>query len=182
MSSENYLIKDQHAIYFVTFTMTHWIDVFTRPRYKLQITESLNFYVKNKGLQIYCWCLMSNHLHLIWSVPGKTKLSSIIRDYKKYTARMILDMITNMPESRREWMLRQFEFAGKYDKRITKYRFWQDKSHPILIHTAEMFEQKMNYIHQNPVKAMIVAKPEDYIFSSAMDYAGEKGLVDVVLV
>lgn len=95
---------------------------------------------------------------------------------------MILDMITNMPESRREWMLRQFEFAGKYDKRITKYRFWQDKSHPILIHTAEMFEQKMNYIHQNPVKAMIVAKPEDYIFSSAMDYAGEKGLVDVVLV
>ena len=79
-------------------------------------------------------------------------------------------------------MLYRFEFAGKFDNRISKYRFWQDTNHAIQLDTNEMIDQKINYTHDNPVRALIVSRQEDYLFSSARDYAGEKGLVNVQIV
>ena len=78
-------------------------------------------------------------------------------------------------------MLYRFEFAGKFDNRISKYRFWQDTNHAILLDRNELIDQKINYIHQNPVRAMIVERPEEYIYSSARDYSGEKGIVAIQL-
>ena len=77
-----------------------------------------------------------------------------------------------MPEIRRDWMLYRFEFAGKYDNRITKYRFWQDKSHPIELTSTEIINQRINYSHENPVRKGVVAVAEDYLHSSARNYAG----------
>ena len=76
-------------------------------------------------------------------------------------------------------MLYRFEFAGKFDNRIKKYKFWQESNHAVLLDTSEMIDQRINYIHQNPVRALIVAHPHEYLFSSALDYAGERGYVDV---
>ncbi len=122
---------------------------------------------------------MSNHLHIVCRAKEQYKISDIIRDLKKYTAKAILKKIESEPESRRDWMLYQFEFAGKYDNRITKYKFWQETNHAILLGDTSIIEQKINYIHENPVKSMIVYKPEEYLFSSATDYAGEKGLISI---
>jgi REP element-mobilizing transposase RayT len=178
MTAENYFIKDQNSVYYLTFTIVDWVDVFTRNAYKIVIVDSLNYCIENKGLVVFSWCLMSNHLHLVCRAEG-SGISDIIRDFKKFTAKKILDKIQTEPESRKDWMLYRFEFAGKFDNRISKYRFWQDTNHPIELDKNELIDQKINYIHENPVRALIVGKPEDYLYSSARDYSGEKGLVNI---
>ena len=79
-------------------------------------------------------------------------------------------------------MLYRFEFPGKYDNRVKKYRFWQDKSHPIELTTTEMIEQRMNYIHENPVRAGVVTVAEDYFYSSARNYAGLSSVIEIDLI
>ncbi len=131
---------------------------------------------------VYAWCLMSNHLHLIASAQEGYQLSGIIRDFKKYTAKKIIHNILKEPESRRTWMIKRFEYAAKYLKRIKQYKFWQDGSHAIELSNNRLLEQKLNYIHNNPVKALIVEEPEHYWFSSARNYAGMKGLLACELI
>ncbi len=180
MSSESYYIKDQKSAYFLTFTVQSWVDVFTRSTYKMDIVDSLNHCVKEKDLHIYAWCLMSNHLHIVCRTDEN--LSIIIRDFKKFTTKKLINRIQTEPESRKEWMLHQFKYVAKQDKRIKSYSPWQSTSHPIVCDETKILEQKIDYTHQNPVRAMIVANAEDYLFSSACDYAGEKGLVQVELI
>jgi REP element-mobilizing transposase RayT len=179
MSADNYFITDQNAVYFLTFTVTDWIDVFTRKEYKMEIVDSLNYCIGHKGLTVFAYCLMSNHLHLVCRAEEGFKLSDIIRDFKKFTAKSIVKMMDEIPESRKEWMLYRIEFAGKFDNRIKKYKFWQETNHAVLLDNAEMIDHRINYIHENPVRALIVASPEEYLISSARDYAGEKGYVNV---
>lgn len=178
MSGDRYLISDQNALYFVTFTVVGWLDVFTRKEYKLEVVNSLNYCVKYKGLNVYAWCLMSNHLHLIIRASEGNRISDIIRDFKKYTAKQIIHLIESIPESRKEWMLSQFIYAGKPLNRIKKYKFWKDDNHAVEL-TGQMIDTRLNYIHHNPVEAMIVDEAEQYWFSSARDYSGMKGLVSI---
>jgi len=179
MSSENYRIGNQNATYFLTFTITDWVDVFTRINYRAIIVDSLGFCQKNKGLILYAWCLMTNHIHLICRVEEPFRMSDVVRDSKQFTAKRILEAIETTPESRKDWMLYRFIYAGKYDNRITKYRFWQDRNHPIEITSSEFMKQKMNYIHQNPVRAGFVANAEDYLYSSARNYADLYALIKI---
>lgn len=175
-------VSDQNAVYFLTLTIEGWIDVFTRKEYKLEIVDSLNFCVDRKGLEIYSWCLMSNHLHLLCRSKEAFRLSDTIQDFKKFTAKRILESLEKESiESRAKWMLEFFRGRGETQERITKYKFWKDGLHAILVESADFFEQKHHYIHQNPVVAMIVEEPEEYLFSSARDYAGRNGLVKVEL-
>ncbi|MCZ4694816.1 transposase [Ancylomarina euxinus] len=168
-------------VYFLTLTVVEWVDVFTRPVYKHIIIDSLIFCQKEKGLIIYSWCLMSNHLHLIVQAKEDINLSDILRDFKKFTSKQIIKRMLENPESRREWMLDRFRFAGKFKKNVT-YKFWQDGNEAKEIHSSEFLLQKLEYIHDNPVKAEIVENPNDYKYSSAINYAGGKGLIDVVLI
>ncbi|NLI72850.1 MAG: transposase [Bacteroidales bacterium] len=170
-------------VYFVTDTVVDWVDIFTRPTYKHIILDSLAYCQKEKGLLIYAWVLMSNHLHTIAGSDGRNVFSDIWRDFKKFTSKEILrTLINDAQESRQKWMLNRFEYAGKNDKKITNYKFWQEGNDAQGIYLNDYFNQKLNYIHQNPVKAELVNRAEDYRYSSAIDYAGGKGLLDVVVV
>jgi putative transposase len=170
-------------VYFVTDTVVDWVDIFSRPRYKHIILQSLQFCQSQKGLLIYAWVLMTNHLHMIVGAKEGAKVSDIMRDFKKFTSKEILRVLkTDIQESRREWMLNRFEYAGRNDKKITNYRFWQEGNDAQEIFLQNYFNQKLNYIHQNPVRAEIVNNPEDYQYSSAVDYAGGKGLLKVIVV
>jgi putative transposase len=182
MSGDRYLIADQNALYFLTFTVVDWVDVFTRKEHKLTIVDSLKYCIQEKGLTLYAWCLMSNHIHLIVRAREGHELSAIIRDFKKFTAKKIIQAIREEPESRRDWMLYRFAYAGKYMQRIKEYKFWKDGSHAIELNDNRLMEQKLEYIHMNPVTAMIVEEPEHYWFSSARDYAGQRGLVACELI
>jgi putative transposase len=173
-------IRDQNGIYFITFAVVEWVDVFTRKDYANLVVESLQYCQKEKGLTIYAWCIMSNHLHLIVSAAEGFALSAILRDFKKFTSSTILKAIEQRPqESRRNWMLWLFRAAGEKNSKNTKYQFWQQDNHPIALESNRFKEGKLYYLHQNPVVAGLVAEPEHYIYSSATDYAGGKGLITV---
>ncbi len=169
--------------YFLTMTVVNWIDVFTRPVYKHIIVDALKYNQENKGLIIYAWCLMSNHIHLIAEADDDHHLSDILRDFKKFTSKAIVsEIIENSEESRKKWLLSEFEFAGRYKSSIKNYKFWQDGNEAKEIHSTSFMEQKLEYIHENPVKAEIVENAEEYIYSSAKNYTEEPGLIEVVLI
>ena len=158
-----------------------WIDVFTHISYKEIIINSLKYCQSNKGLKLYAYCLMTNHIHLIASANGNKKLFEIIRDFKKFTNRAIIEEINSGNESRKKWLLNKFEFAGRYLTRIENYKVWQDGYHAIELISSDFTFQKLNYIHQNPVTAGIVSEPEHYIYSSAANYHGLRGLIEIEL-
>lgn len=170
-------------LYFTTSTIIDWVDIFSRASYRHIIVESLEYCQRQKGLKIFAWVLMSNHLHMVISAEGEQTVGDILRDFKKFTNKQILRVLEeDEHESRRTWMLDRFRFAGANDKRITNYRFWQEGNHVEEIYTSEFLWQKVNYIHQNPVRAEIVERAEDYLYSSARDYAGEKGLLEIEVI
>ncbi len=166
-------------VYYLTLTVVEWVDIFSRPVYKHIIVDSLNYCIANKGLKVYCWCLLSNHLHMIAAASDEDTLSDILRDFKKFTNKAIINAVKEVPESRRDWLLNLFWFAGKNEKKIKYYKVWQDGNGAKEIHTTAFPDEKMNYIHNNPVRLELVANPEEYFYSSARDYSGEKGLVNI---
>ncbi|MFY9308067.1 MAG: transposase [Bacteroidia bacterium] len=177
----HYRINEGKA-HFVTLTVVDWVDVFTRKNHKMAIVESLKYCQQHKGLEIFAWCLMTNHLHMIIRAEDDYKLSDILRDFKKYTSKEILRLIQEEPESRKKWLLDRFEFAGRFNPKIKNFKFWQDGNHPVELYSAEFTKQKLQYIHNNPVEEMFVENSHEYLFSSARNYADLDGLIDVVLI
>ena len=128
---------------------------------------------------IYGYVIMSNHIHLIIQSENG-KLSDLIRDFKKYTASTILNKIETEKESRKEWLLERFKLATESHSRNKDYQFWQYGNHPEEIYTNDFMWSKLHYIHLNPVRAGIVEKASNYIYSSASNYINSKGLLPVL--
>jgi len=163
MDKSGYQIRNQAAIHFVTFSVVEWVDVFTRKMYRDIVLDSIRFCQENKGLLLHCWCIMSNHLHLILSAKNND-LSNLLRDFKKFTSKEIVSAISaNQHESRRNWMLSIFREAGQTNSRNTNYQFWRQDNRPQELYNSSFVFQKMNYIHNNPVEAGVVEKPEHYM-------------------
>jgi putative transposase len=182
--SRKFKIRDQEAVHHVTFTVIYWLDVFTREEYRNIFLDSIRYCQMNKGLEVYAYCIMSNHIHMILGRHGPTTLGGIIRDIKKFTALRIIDaIIRNEQESRKKLLIWLFKRAGAWNSNNEEYQFWQQHSHPIELNTNEKLAQRLNYIHNNPVAAGIVRTPEHYLYSSASNYAGvgEK-LLEVILI
>jgi len=174
-------ITDKEGLYFLTSTVVDWVDVFTRPVYRYIIIDSLKYCINEKGLELYSWVIMSNHIHLVAASKKGFDLSDTMRDFKKHTSKQIIAAILSEIESKKEWMMNRFEYAGKNDNKIKYYKFWQDGNEAKPIYNFEFLKQKIDYIHNNPVKAEIVEYPEQYKFSSVIDYAGGKGLLNILL-
>lgn len=180
--SEKYKVRDQKKIYFITFAVIHWVDVFTRREYKDLLLESLQYCQREKGLEIYAWCLMRNHIHLALGTQGHHKLSDIVRDLKKYSSVALVRAIAaNGQESRKEWMLELFKKTAENGSKHQQYQFWQNQYHPVELSEPKRQERCLANIHDNPVKAGIGGEAEHYLYSSANDYAGGKGLLAVKL-
>jgi REP element-mobilizing transposase RayT len=186
--SRKYKFFEKSELYFVTYAVVYWIDVFTRDLYREVLIDSWKYCMNNKGLRIYAWCIMTNHVHMFIS-SNKNEISGIMRDMKSFTSTTLKKAIINNPqESRKEWMLRLMKQAGTLNKNNKGFQFWQQHNHPILLDSNKLIDQKLDYlpswqagIHNNPVSAGFVDEPEDYIYSSARDYAGQKGNVEVEL-
>ncbi len=180
MKKEGYAIRDQDAHHFVTLTVVDWVDVFSRKVYRDILLDSLQFCQQNKGLTLTAYVVMTNHVHMIVRCENG-KLSDLLRDIKKFTAQKILEQIDQVGESRADWMLKRFEFAAKRNRKNSFYHFWQSSNHPEEIFTEPFLWSKINYIHMNPVRAGIVRRASDYLYSSASNYTLEEGLIDVTL-
>ena len=175
---EGYIIRDQTLPHFITSTVVDWVDVFSRKQYKDCLMESLDFCIENKGMILYGYVVMSNHIHLIVQ-SEQGKLSDLIRDFKKFTAKTILNKIENGPENRADWMLKRFEFACKSHTRNEKYQFWQYGSHPEEIYSEKFMWYKLDYLHMNPVRAGLVTRASHYIYSSASNYVDDQGIIKI---
>jgi REP element-mobilizing transposase RayT len=106
--SEGCVIQNHAAPYFLTFTVVDWVDVFSRKVYRDIVIDSLKFCQKNKGMEIYGFVIMSNHIHLIIQ-SNERALSALIKDFKSFVAKSILNIIKEGPESRADWILKRFE-------------------------------------------------------------------------
>jgi putative transposase len=181
--SSKYKVRDHAIPHFITITVVGWVDGLSRPEHKDILLKSMKHCQVEKGLMIHAWVIMSNHAHLIISEGGEKDIPSIVRDSKKYTStRLVAAIDNNTKESRREWMMNMFSFAGARNNANDKYQFWQEGYHPVALDTEEKWRQRMNYLHDNPVRAGLVWRAEDYKYSSAIDYIGGKNeLLDIVM-
>ena len=170
MLREDNDITEQQGCYYLTLNVVDWIDIFIRPVYKQIIAESLNYFIEKKGLSLYAWCLMTNHLHLVGQAKQDYGLSLIAQDFKKFTSKIILQDIDVEPEIRKKWMMKKIGSE-----------VWQPAINPLFIDLSkeDEVEEQIYHIHNNPVRDRIVTIAEDYLHSSAKDYAGGKGLVNV---
>jgi len=177
--SRKYKFHDNDKLYFVSFATVHWIDVFIREEYMQIIIESWKHCQEKKGLEIYGWCIMPSHAHMIIG-SKKDKLEDIVRDMKKHTSLTLKACIKNNNfESRKEWIMWMMERAGKKNGNNIDWQFWQQHNKPIEIKDQEMFDKTLKYMHQNPVIAGLVTRPEDWKYSSARDFCRMKGLVEL---
>ncbi len=178
--STKYKFADSDKLYFVSFAVTSWIDLFIRNEYREEILKSIRYCQAEKDLELYGWCIMTSHVHLIIGTKGNP-LQNIMRDLKRHTAEVLHKSIqNNNSESRRKWMLWMMERAAKENNNAAKFQLWQPESHPIQLINNKMAHQKLDYMHYNPVEAGFVTKAEEWIYSSAVDYYGSKGLLEII--
>jgi putative transposase len=178
--SEQYKVGEDCIPHFVTFAVVGWVDIFSRESYKDTLLKSLEYCINHKGLKVHAWIIMTNHVHLIISSESNS-IAAIIRDFKKYTSRQIIKQVQkDEKESRKEWMLNIFSFIGKNNRHNKDFQFWNQNYHPLELSSNLMLEQRLTYLHENPVRSGIVWEPWHYKFSSAIDYyTNERGLIAI---
>ena len=173
MTRTRYTTDPDINAYFVTSTIVDWIPLFSRPELAEIVIESLNFLHNKQRMRIHAYVIMQEHLHLISSADN---YAAEMRNFKSYTARLILDHIEN-----RNWkfFLQKLKEAKMKFKYIQKYQVWQEGFHPQCIRDIQMYQRCLEYIHMNPVKRGYVDVPEHWRYSSARNYMGESGVVEV---
>ena len=155
--------ENENEVHFLTITIIEWIDIFTKPEYFQIIINSLKYCRKNKGLFLYEYVIMTNHIHLIAKAKEGYKLSQIISDFKKHTTREILK---ELEKDNRRYILNlvRNSFSKKKD---CQNQIWQRENYPELIMNEKFLNEKINYIYNNPVKKEFVANQKDWKYSSA---------------
>ncbi len=162
-----YKIEINNKTYFITSTIQNWISVFTSQKYFFHLIEAIKFNQQNKDLKIYAYVIMPNHFHMICK---SEKLSNIMSSIKSYSAKKIIHQLES---DKNESLLKQFEKNKLEHKADRRYQIWQEGFHPQEISSDDMFSQKLNYIHFNPVKNGLVKESEEWLYSSARDYTTE---------
>ncbi len=154
-------------LYYVTLTIVGWIDIFTRKEYVYELMKNIKYCQEHKGLELYAYVIMSNHVHMIARAKDG-RLNVLLGHFKSFTAKQILEMIeVNQQESRKEWMIHMFKYFGKGNSQNKEFQLWQNGNFPIELYSTEVIQQKLKYLHNNPVKGGMVANAEDYLYTSA---------------
>lgn len=174
-----YRFDNAEGVYFVTSAVVEWVDAFTRHQYCDIVVNSLKYCIEHKGLVLHAWVIMPNHIHLIISRRGAASFSDIMRDFKKFTSAEIAKEMQVVTESRKDWMMWLFKSAGEKNTQNNQFQFWQQQNHPIELTSTAFTLQKLDYVHNNPVRAKIVDAAAHYVYSSAKNYYGEEGLLPV---
>jgi len=172
MGRSRYKITAPELPHFVTCTVLHWIPVFTRPETVEIVLDSLR-YLQAEGLYLYAYVILENHLHLI---AQSSRLDHDMQRFKSFTARRL---IGHLSEHNVRRILEQLAFYKKAHKHDRAYQFWQEGIHPEWVQNEEMMRKKIEYIHENPVKRGYVDLPEHWRYSSARNYLGQRGLIEV---
>lgn len=129
--SRKYKFKDEGKLYFVSFSVVYWIDLFIREEYKKIMLDSWRYCIANKGMELYRCCIMTSHIHMIIGSHAD-KLERIMQNMKRHTAEKLRKAIKyHTGESRKEWMLWMMERAGKQNSNNIAFQLWQQHNNPI---------------------------------------------------
>ena len=177
--SRKYKFHNKDGLYFVSFATVYCIDVFTRQVYFNVLADSINYCRKEKGMELYCYCFMPNHVHFIFRSSNEQPME-LLRDFKRYTSNKVIEAISeNSQESRKEWLLWMFEKAGKKKGNVKKYQFWQHHNKPIELWSEKVIEQKINYVHNNPIESGFVTDAADWKYSSARNFLEDQTIIEI---
>jgi REP element-mobilizing transposase RayT len=161
-----------HYPHFFTATILEWKQLLKPDKFKEIIINSLRFLVQENKVQIFAFVIMTNHIHLIWRMQNDADKTKVQQSFMKFTAQKILqELRNNHPQ-----VLLHF----KVDAKDRKYQIWKRNALSIEIHSNEVMQQKMNYIHENPVKAGIVENAVQYKYSTALHYKSGEPVWDFV--
>ncbi len=173
MGRSRYKIYNNQAIHFLSNTIVNWIPVFTRPATVNILLDSFRYLQQQHQLKLYGYVILENHIH--W-IAQSENLPKDIHRFKSYTAKMIIHYLQENGQTK---ILKQLKFYKKRHKTERNHQFWEEGSHPQEIQGREMLHQKLDYIHQNPVKRGYIDNAEDWRYSSARNYAGKDGLIEI---
>ena len=174
MTRSRYRIFNTCYPYFMTCTVVDWLPVFTRPEAVEIVYDSWRYIAEHRDFKLFGYVILENHLHLIVSAP---ELSKVMQSFKSFTARQLLDLLKRRSAS---VLLRLFREHKLRHKTESVFQFWQEGNEPKEIQGDEMMWQKLEYTHNNPVKRGYVDDPLHWRYSSARNYAGRPGLIEVV--
>jgi putative transposase len=173
MTRDTYRIYDDAYPHFMTCTIVGWIPVFTRRESVEIIYDSWRFLQRERGLIVFGYVILENHLHLIAKATG---LSDALQSFKSYTAKRIIELLE---QKGAKTLLKQLAAHKLRHKIQSQYQVWQEGSHPEQIQGDEMMWQKLEYTHNNPVVRGYVDDPLHWRNCSARNYAGQPGLIEV---
>jgi putative transposase len=175
MGRSRYHFFENEAPYFLTCTVVKWLPLFSSKAIVQIIIDSLTFLQETQRLIVYAYVIMENHLHLIASSQN---ISKEVGDFKRYTARKIIDHLT---EHNAEHILKLLAYYKLKHRQDRDYQLWQEGSHPEQIQSIDMMQEKINYIHMNPVKRGYVDEAIHWRYSSARNYAGLESVIKITL-
>jgi len=173
MGRSRYVITEPDKPHFLTCTVVEWLAVFTRPEAVAIVLDSWRHLREHEGMKLYGYVILENHLHFVAQAP---RLDKCVAAFKSFTAARLIDLLERR---RAERILARLRFAKKAHKRDRQYQFWQEGSHAEMVFSDAVMRQKLAYIHDNPVKRGYVDQAEHWCYSSARDYAGETGLIEI---
>ena len=174
MPRSRYRFGDDAYPYFMTWTIVGWLPVFTRQESTKIIYDSWRFLQLEREFQLLGYVILENHVHLIATAPN---LASAVKCSKSFTALQIVELLKKRNARQ---LLRGLAALKLPNKKQSEHQVWQEGSHPKMIETDEMLWQKLEYIHNNPVERGYVDDPLHWRYSSARNYAGQPGLIEVV--
>jgi putative transposase len=173
MTRSRYKTVDDQYPHFITATVNNWLPLFTRPELVNIVFDSWRFLQQDNGFEIFGYVILENHLHLI---ARSEDLGGDIHRFKAYTAKEIVTCLQSLGANR---LLRKFEDFKRPHKTETQYQVWEEGSHPQVIESETVLRQKLDYIRQNPVNRGYVDLAEHWRYSSARDYEGKQGLIEI---
>jgi putative transposase len=173
MSRTRYRFYEEECPYFITNTVVAWLPVFSHPIFAKIVLDSWRFLQRERDVRIFGYVIMENHVH--W-IAAARELSERVGQFKSFTARRIIDEMERLGFGTLLEELRYFKLRHKIDQ---TYQLWQEGSHPQQIQNDEMMLQKLEYMHHNPLRRGYVDEPVYWRYSSACNYAGLPGLIEV---
>jgi putative transposase len=179
--SRKYKFYNSDGVYFVSFAVVYWIDLFVREEFCNIFIDTLKYYQEKDRLELFAYCIMPSHIHLIFRDKQKEP-EMLLGHIKKYSSKRIQESIINNPqESRKEWILWMMERAAENTTNVKNRMLWQHHNKPIELWSQEVIKQKLDYIHNNPIASGFILDAEHWKYSSAVNYSGGKGNIDVIL-
>nr|VFJ91358.1 MAG: hypothetical protein BECKH772A_GA0070896_1003025 [Candidatus Kentron sp. H]VFJ93979.1 MAG: hypothetical protein BECKH772B_GA0070898_1005316 [Candidatus Kentron sp. H]VFJ99148.1 MAG: hypothetical protein BECKH772C_GA0070978_100298 [Candidatus Kentron sp. H] len=157
----------------MTATVNNWLPLFTRPQTVEILLDSWRFLQREGNLTLFGYVILENHPHLVAASPN---LPAAMQRFKSWTARRIIDYLE---ETRARRMLDLLALFKRAHKTKTTYQVWEEGSHPQAIVNEMIMRQKIDYIHHNPVARGYVDRPEHWRYSSARNYLGQPGLIEI---